>query len=526
MDQDYQKIKTLVGEILSIPVSLDQHWDVLSVYPEEGPAQLALAHYQETYDPHNRSHEPLRRVRGIIIDLTTHKLIADSYGYTQTLACYEPIEDRDSVLRIATDEMMYINRVEEAPEEIPKIKPGYREFAKSDTRLFIGYEGALIRIFKWRNQIFFSTHRRIIGFRSNWGGKESFYNMYTRLGGPQIIFDGEKPVSCPALFGDEESSPYCHIFLIVDNDIRLASSTRDNRLFYVGVKKMEDREIVLKSPPLPPVTDNVFTTQFDRTMTRQPVINVDIANKIMFPSEYAARLPGIADQYPAQPNELIVDYSTEGEVKEVYFNKSDSRLVDERLRGGDFIILYTKTSEGSIIVYRLEPPAAEYRVRVTGNDPNTYHRFVVNMEEFIKNDYPTLWDSYPKYGTNQERTVRDRQIYWWSVLYDAIAPAHKPEVDKFLARYGSDLKKVINFITYEYPIIMDKTDEKGEKEKRLIDQKMQARINDLRRIAFGSSRPVMEKQRVLQSLLIKETGPSFYKMITTIKKLTNFRKNQ
>src|SRR5665648_546273 len=86
-------IKLAVTGALNLPAVLNQYWDIIDYYPdEEGVApELALAHYNDDYDPYNRLHEPLRQIRGVIIDLKTGAVICDSHGYTQSIPCYEPI---------------------------------------------------------------------------------------------------------------------------------------------------------------------------------------------------------------------------------------------------------------------------------------------------------------------------------------------------------------------------------------------------------------------------------------------------
>lgn len=178
-------IKSFVAKNLGLAPSLDECWDVIDIHPKDDNAtpQLALAHYNDNYDSYNRMHEPLRRVRGIIIDLNTGAVVCDSYGHTQSLPCYEPITEEvsssnpEGVIQISTEIAMYLNSIDVAPEETAKINFGLREFDKATTKLFLGYEGAMIRIFKWNGQVFFSTHRRIDASSSNWGGRKPFLNF-------------------------------------------------------------------------------------------------------------------------------------------------------------------------------------------------------------------------------------------------------------------------------------------------------------------------------------------------------------
>lgn len=433
-------VKEIVTEVLGLPSYLNKYWDLINFYPPEGTPQLALAHYNENYDPYNRQHEPLRSIRGTIVDLTNRAVIADSYGYTQNLPCYEPLTEERSAanplgtIQLQTEIATYLNDIEIAPEEVPKVNVGGRVFDKATTKLFLGYEGAMIRIFKWNGQVFFSTHRRIDAVRSNWGGRTPFFTLYNQLGGPNI----------ESLFGAEPYSPYCYMFLIVHNDIRIATSTRDNRIIFIGAKKVWDLERLsqpgqpyawsgqfeVRVPPAGREPDP-FSPQLNRALIIQPSVNVEIANKFLFPNTFAPAVPKTDETaaFGVKEHEIVIDYNEDGsQVDEIYFERLPQKIKDERLSGGDFIILYSQTPEGNTIVYRLEPSAFEYRVGITGNNPNLYNRFVTEMVNFTKADPAELVDVYPQYNGAEDRPMslarpEDRQIYWWSLFYDAVPPS-------------------------------------------------------------------------------------------------------
>lgn len=541
-------IKEIVRKALGLPVFLDKFWDVIDSYPNTpgSTPQLALAHYNEDYDHYNRQHDPLRKVRGRIIDLVTGAVVADSYGYTQTLSCYEPLalekssDNPHGSINLQTELVSYINTAEVAPEEAPKVAPGVRKFDQSTTRLYLGYEGAMVRVFKWNNQVFFSTHRRINGVKSNWSGRSAFFDLFKKLGGPQI----------ESLFGSEAYSPFCYMFLIVDDAVRIATSTRDNRVVFAGMKKLWSPEKMTQYFPngvpelsawTPSATQqpNAFSSNLNRPMITQPSIDVATANKFLFPEQFAKDVPQTyeATMYKPKEHEMIIDYSEDGQtVKEVYFQRLPQKIVDERLSGGDFVILYHQNSSGETMVYRLEPSAFEYRVSITANDPNLYHRFVVEMRAFTVAE-PSELKEYPKYIREDGApmslvTPAERQIYWWSLFYDAVAPAYKDEVEKFHSQYEKDIDAVSRFIMSEYPKLTKALNELApgtekspvqEELKRLSEQTLQ-RFDDLRRIALGGARGANQGPfSVMRGLLYKETGKSFYKMITAVKSIEKLR---
>lgn len=524
-------VKSFVGSALNISSALNEFWDVIDLFPKgsEEP-QLALAHYNQYFDAYNRFHEPLRKVRGIIVDLKTGAIVCDSYGHTQSLPCYEPIVEQitestpNGTMQIATQIAMYINSVETAPEEPAKFNIGRRTFDSGSTKLFLGYEGVMVRVFKWNNEIFFSTHRRINAYNSDWGGRKQFFKLYQELNGPDLS----------SLFGEEHYSPYCYMFLIAHDEIRLASSTRDNRIVYLGMKKVWSEETYAgeggpyySSTPfvrydiLVQELTSAFSSEHTHSLIVQPLVSVDIANKFLFPKDFAKEIPRNVE-YDAKENEIIIEYGPNG-VEEIYANVTRN-VGDERLAGGDFIIMYTLNEQGQTVVYRLESPAFEYRVTITDNDPNIYHRFATQMVDFTKASPADLTEKYPQYvdSTGKYMTLvnpPNRRKFWWSLFYDAVPPSYKSEVDSFYKRYEEDINKVAKFILHEYPRMTD------EAELNKINENTRKRMVDIRGVATNSKIAGQPPFNVVRNLLYQETGKSFYKMITTIRNLEKFRKS-
>lgn len=526
-------IKAFVGGALSLDPALDAHWDIIDVYPdnEEETPLLALAHYNDSFDPTNRFHAPLSKVRGSIVDLKTGAIVASSYGYTATLPCNSPLEEKfapdapKGILVMDTEIHKYLNSYETAPEETVKVGLGIREFDRQNIKLMLGYEGTMVRIFKWNDRVFFSTHKRIDALESNWGGRMRFSQLWEKLNGPDIR----------TFFGNELYSPYCYIFLIVDNEVRLASSTRDNRIVFIGVKRVwseesyaqkngpyywpEELELVI---PTPEPDSSAFSKNLNHSLVIQTEVDVATANKFLFPNQYATPIPANVD-YDAKDHEMVIEYAADGrKVNNVYFKRLQQKVVDDRLAGGDFLIAYVQDAAGDTTVYRIESPAFIHRVEITGNNPNMYNRFAVEMVNFTKAEPHELLNEYPKYIGSDGKTIslkdpKDRMVYWWSLFYDAIAPAYKDEVDGYFSRYEKDIQNVARFILGEYRRVSD-----PEELKRISDQ-TRRRMDDLLAISSSVRDRNTSPQVVMRNLLYNETGPSFYRMITTVKNLEKLR---
>jgi hypothetical protein len=522
-------LKAYVAKILGLDSNLNAFWDIIDSYPKDEKVnpQLVLVHYNEKLDVYNRSHEPLLRIRGIIIDVVTGAIVCDSYGHTQSLPCYDYLSEENENISVPTQVSMYLGS---DVEENAKITIGTRCFDKNTTKLFLGYEGAMVRVFKWNNKIFFSTHRRIDASKSNWGGRREFTDLYNELKGPSL----------ESFFGNESYSPYCYMMLIAHNEIRLATSTRDNRIIFIGMKKVWDPSVyaIANGPyewveeypiniPKDSEDSSIFSNDHNHSLIIQPSIDVKIANKFLFPSKFADDLTSKNDSYKAKERELVVEYEIDSNsVSNVYMNHSGPVGSDE-LAGGDFIIIYTHTPDGKTVVYRLESPAFEYRVKVTKNDPNLYHRFAVKMVKFTKSEGSDLHEKYPLYVNERGRTMSlktplERHTYWWSLFYDAVAPCYKDEVDGFLKRYISDVERIATFIFNDYPKLKDKLVEKSEERKRISPQ-TQERFEDIRGIATATREHGQSPIKIINNLLYKETGPSLYRMITTVRNLEKLK---
>ena len=536
-------VKLAVSESLNLAPELNQLWDVIDVYPdEEGVApRLALAHYNDNFDPNNRLHEPVRYVRGTIVDLQTKAVVCDSYGYNQSLPCYEPVTEDNEAYIVQTQVHHYLNSYESAPEEVPKVNVGQRRFDKTHSKLFLGYEGVLIRLFKWNDQVFFSTQTRIDGSNSNWGGRLRFMDAYDQLNGPHPM----------TLFGNEMYSPYCYQFYVVHNAIKLATSTRDNRIVFVGVKKVWDEEefayedgpyywpepFTIRMPNFP-TEPSVWSTNLNRASVRQFPVDVKTLNKFMFPNKFAVPVPNSPEtnSYDAKDNEIIVDYSDDGRsVTEIYYKSIAQKLVDERLEGGDFGIVVVENPDGRTVVYRLEPVSFQHRVTVTANNPNLYNRFVTEMHNFTKGNPRELITTYPRYNKANGEPIPldnpiDRQVYWWSIFYDSVAPSYKDEVNNYYNQYGKDITALAHFILDDYPKLVDRAarvpvDPIAAEQMKRINDPTKRRFSELTRISSNNSRMTKQKSRTdaLRDLLYNETGPSLYKMITTMRKVKEAR---
>ena len=504
-------IKDFVETALRIPKELYTYWEVKDLWPNKEAPRLALAHYSEhRFEPDNRAHAPLLKVRGPVVDLVTGRIVCDSFGYNASLSAHSKLsfettpDAPDGVVSFDTYVNKYYNTLEAAPEEQAKKAEGTLSWPASDIKLSLGYEGTLIRTFKWEGFTFFSNHKKIDATSAFWGPREKFLQIWLRLGGP----------ATEEFYGEEESSPFCYNFLIADDEIRLASTTRDNMILYLGVRRLWNDPHWDNVEPIDPST-------ISPAIVNQAPISVDIANKFLFPAQYAKKV----DVSGSYPNELIVEYRPDrSTVLDIaYTGKDDSSL------GGDFVIVYLKDAKGEISVYRIESENFQYRLGLTENNPNLYNQFVTSLgyfsretpiERFQRTGFrrapstftasmdtaaERFFSKLPAMGNAVRMSQKDRMEKWQLYFTDAVSPTFKQTVSGYLARYNKELEDFAKFLLGEY-------DNLNETELNAFGDKAKEAIVRIKKI-IGHNKDRSEIIKQVVSVIQNDYGATQYQLI-------------
>ena len=557
-----KQTREIVAQVLALPEALSECWDILSVYPETQKGaqpvlpRLALVHYNDKYDPDNRSHAPLRMVRGPVVDLQTKIVYAESYGHTGRMPCYTELKvDADAnTVEFETELKLYLSSPADKPDETPKVTVGARVFSLNEVSFYVGNEVVVIRVFKFGGRIFYATHKTLYGELSKFGDAE-FMDIYRRLLGPEARDkNGQLIAGSQRLFEEVlPYSPYCYIFLVADNTLRLASSTMDNRVIHVATKEMWGPQALAREygDPYFCLSDSDFTdpvkiqhipnkyfNPYDRGVTIQNKITVHQANQILFPDKFATPIeadPVIPDMGSTTPFHMYKNVkihkprSNERSIKYVYDEKQEQLLdvqyvplatkpTDDRLLGGDFVVMYYRHPSGNTYLYHLESWAYNHRVNMTDNNPNFYHRFVVNSSVFVHSTFEELSKTYPVYPEIDTSTSLGRVEWWARIMEDSGRPSYRCELANMYGRYLVDLNKIAHFILHN-------TTFTDQEEIRRLNEKTIKRFNDVRTIALhgkGGQHPI----EILKSLLRNEHGQSLYKMFTTVAKIQELREKK
>lgn len=502
--------KQEIGNVLGIPLELESKWDIIDWYPRTEDYELVLCHYNDEFDPDVRANAPLLGIRGVIVDVKTKRVVCRSFGHTSKLEVYTPLgEDEQNIIVHDTKVTTYATN---DPLQTPAYTMGILLLPKDSTMLYLGNESLVVRFFKYKGKVFFSTYKRIDGTKSTWGGRQNFWEMF------KDVTPGFNPES---LFGDEENSPYTYVFLVNHKSVRLISTVMENRAIFLNVLKtwnekdypeLVSGDIVPKGIPSADFPEpGVFENQINKPWRAQISVDVQTANKYLFPSDLATPVP---EDVSALPGEMFVEYSQhENRINDIWYKKIPMGNTFEKLSGGDPIMVYVKDQEIGIRVYELFPTSVSFRNEVTAHNPNLYNNFILQMKDYIEMDVNQLKELFPLYTYEGKlldpKKANDRRIWWWSVLYDCVSPDFKNEVNEFMARYNKDLNELINFILSS-----------GWKN---IPEEKSAEVNKtIKRFQQLNEEVKLQKQKSREYLLHTlwhEYGQSLYKLITDMKKI-------
>lgn len=516
-------LKETISGFLGLDLALLPYWEILDSYPKDNP-RLYLCHYNNkqigdyVVDPDNRRHWPLLEIRGLIVDIVTGAIVCGGYGHSHVIRLNSPLGENQEAILVDSDVKVYLERYEDNPEEQPKITVGTQAFPKASTALFLGSESVVLRSFKWNGQVFLSTYNRISADNVFWGNRAKFGDAFRKL---------TSGFELQSMYGDEPFSPFTYMFIMNDSCVRLISSIRENRVFYLGMIKtwQEDKypaytskQILPRHPefngeessPLEMVGFSPATV--DRPMRPQRQISIYQANQYMFPDRFAPNVPKDSE---FEPLEIVPLYYPElkAPLEQVLFCRPNHPITDEVISGGDFTVLYSQGMDGRTRVYHLEPPSWRFRAAITNNDPNMYHQFVLKMAEFTKASPAALEaENYPMYSHDGKplnlSIPFDRRLLFWDMFLDSVAPEFKGEVDDYMNKYQRDLSAVANYILNDWR-------RANQADKDFFNENTRKRFDQLSEMARTQKEPFNS----LLGMLHRETGNSMYKMITLVRKL-------
>lgn len=166
---------------------------------------LALAHYDYNFTVKTESDNKIRNVRGVIVDVDKMEVVCESFGYTPVIVS---------------------DKIPEAGEAVIDVNGKEYSFPSEYTITPIT-EGTLIRVWKHKNEIMISSHRRINCEKSKWGKSGFFKSLFLKYIGD---FNLESLVEDGSVAN----------FILMDRTLLLASKieldNKDGLVVYLGDK--------------------------------------------------------------------------------------------------------------------------------------------------------------------------------------------------------------------------------------------------------------------------------------------------
>ncbi len=226
MSSDNNAEMALVARIAN--VEANEKGDYPFTISRHSSFPLVLVHYKDDAVENVTYDAPIRNLRGTIIDIETEQIVCSSVGYISKAESFKsqtaykwdgPLTDYSPSHWFAKVEF--------------KIREGM-EIRQSDLHFTPIYEGALIRVWRYRGVLMYSSHRAIDCTESKWGPSGKFKELFQKyaegLNLDEMIVDGR--VSS---------------FILMNADLLLASKMdfagRNGFLIYVGTRPVTNNDI-------------------------------------------------------------------------------------------------------------------------------------------------------------------------------------------------------------------------------------------------------------------------------------------
>lgn len=323
------KVKELISSILEIPNT--ESWDIFDSIPDK---DLYLVHYTDKADTNIYGH-----IRGTVVDIENKYIVCKSYAYA-------PIA--------VADELKIVNKVLTLQDQSGLV----HQFPKDTLQIKRGYEGTLVRVFKHRNIIYFSTHKKINCSKSKWGNSITFFDMYKQLvnADPNDFFDKE-----------ERDSPVVQLFILVHPDVQHVSKYNFEEggfSMYIGGRLVRD---------------------FNMKSKYEKYLNIEI---------FATNSEEIIDIADAN------DFLSYGFCQDCDLTLNE----DKRLNPGEFVMIYNMGENGEPIdVLKVQSTGYNWRSFVRNNNSNICHQFYMLFNFLPRN---LLNDKFPKIPYVPENYIR------------------------------------------------------------------------------------------------------------------------
>jgi hypothetical protein len=196
------ELLTTIADVLKIPCKDSKYpFKIVDSKPEK---DLYMVHYDVDEINNSPKDSIERKLRGVIVS-EEDGIIVPSFGYTPTIV----LDDFD------------IKTVENVTEKQGQVH-NLKEF--NTTKILPMFDGTLLRVWKYKNEIHISSHKKIDAVNSRWGTSGKFVELFKKY--TEEIFDLEDLFNTEGVeesLEQEYTSIKIHNFLLVDNDLMISS---------------------------------------------------------------------------------------------------------------------------------------------------------------------------------------------------------------------------------------------------------------------------------------------------------------
>jgi hypothetical protein len=296
---------------------------------------LRLVHYDQNTIHNTEVDNELRKIRGVIVDIEEKKVVCPSFGYTPSIVS-NSLPEPESVVKDSYDKEY----------TFPK------EF-----KIFPVTEGTMIRVWKYKGQLMFSSHKRINCDKSRWGTSGFFKDLFMKYIGDFNL-------------NDMVNEGKIANFILMDKDLTIATKfpmgKRDGLIVFLGFTD-ENNTTISYETTLPSLKEHsIDDTNTNTNLFSSWELNMEDANKHLTQGFY---------DYPAK-------------------EQSDILCLGEGL-----VITYNKNGNNAVMIVNSE--AYTRRIKLVDNDPNILHRCyklisktyypkVVNETDTYLNSFPAV----------------------------------------------------------------------------------------------------------------------------------------
>lgn len=321
-----EEVTKQIAEILGIEVN--NQWKIVDF--QDG---LAMVHYND-----GANMDLYGKLRGVLIDLETSKVIADSFGYTP-IAVQSELEVKDNKLTIVDgDNHSHV-------------------FSMDNVFIKRSFEGVVIRTLWYNNKFYRMTHKKINAEKSKWGSSKFFTSIYEEAGGPTVeqLFDTSKPYSSTV-----------YDFIVVDSELMIGSKQQVNKP-YIVLTSSTNFDI---GKPDHQVASGIHNFQTSSEVS-------EIMNKTFI----------------HKPVNLSID---EANYHLKFGFYCQHKFYEELLATGEAVIVYSIKDGVVEDLVKVHSKPYEWRLNLRGNEPNCKYRFYSLLDSAYCNSYEELNQEFMK----------------------------------------------------------------------------------------------------------------------------------